>query len=149
MRQHAKTPSAQAKVRIQALLREIGIARQKGICFFAGKEVNGRIHECSGWRNDGELVLQYDHLNPREKNVSFADSRLGLVICKGIHGWKSFSDANKKIYDDAARKYISPAQRKLWRRVENDHKNYPMGAWEWTKCEMALTQELKEIASKK
>ncbi len=147
MRQTSKTPSAIAKKEIQELLRQIGLVKQKGKCFFAGKEISGKIHSycTSKDTKDGHLIMQYDHLNPREKNVSFANPDLGVVICQGVHGWKSFSDTNKKLYDQAVRKYLSPKRRKLWKRVEADQKSYPMSAWDWAKEEIALIQELKTL----
>jgi len=135
MRTTSKTPSAQAKKEIQELLRQVGLKWQKGKCFFEDKEINGKIHsDCSGFApSDGHLILQYDHLNPRERNVSYANPLLGIIVCKGLHGWKSFSDTNKQIYDKAAKKYLHPARKKLWKQVEDDRKSYPMSAWDWQK----------------
>lgn len=146
MRQTSKTPSAQTKKRIQELLRQIGLARQEGICFFSGKEIGGKTHlECTSKQTkDGHIIMQYDHLNPREHNVSFADARLGIVICQGLHGWKSFNDGNKRLYDAAAKHYLPPDIVKLWELVEADRKSHPMGAWEWQKIELALTQDLAQ-----
>lgn len=146
MKKKSNTPSSLAKQEIQRLLREVGLKRQDGLCFFLGKQVGGKRHECSGWANDGHLVLQYDHLNPRERNISYANPDLGVVICKGLHGWKSFSDGNKKLYDKVAMKYLSPARRKLWRRVEADRKSYPMVLWDWQKEIIALKKELTGCA---
>ena len=140
MRTTSKTESAQAKQRIQELLRKIGLQRQKGKCFFEGKVVDYRVHQCSGWRADGELVMQYDHLNSRAYNVSYANPDCGVVICKGLHLWKKY---HKDTYDKAARKYIGKKRRELWDRVADDKKIYPMSAYDWMKCELALKEELK------
>lgn len=147
MRQTAKTPSAQAKKVIQELLRQIGLARQGGECFFLGKWINGKTHAycTSNETKDGHITMQYDHLESRSKNVSYADSRLGVVICQGLHGWKSFNDANKKIYDADIKKYLTPETITLWKRVEDDKKSYPMGIYEWNKTIIALTAELQQL----
>jgi hypothetical protein len=101
------------------------------------------ISACNGYANNGELVLQYDHLNSRAFNVSYADIRLGVILCKGHHGWKHFSDRNKKMYDEIMRKMIEPKRRALWDAVEADRRDYPMGLWDWQKVELALTDQLK------
>ena len=83
------------KDRIQAILRQIAIIRDGG-CVLAPFQGKDGIPHCNGYRKDGELVLQYDHLNSRGFNVSYADARLGVIICKGHHGWKHMTDNNKK-----------------------------------------------------
>lgn len=145
MRKNANTPSALAKVEIQELLRQVGLKWQNGTCFFLGKKIGGKVHSrcTSKETKDGHIVMQYDHLNPRERNVSYANPLLGLVICQGLHGWKSFNDSNKKLYDDAARKYISVERRKLWKKVEEDHKSYLMTLWDWEKEIISLKAELQ------
>ena len=148
MRLHAKTDSAKLKVEIQALLRQIALKRQDGLCFFLGKAIGGRRHAycTSNLTKDGHIVMQYDHLLSRAKNVSFANPDLGVAICQGLHGWKSVSDGNKKLYDIAAKKYVGARIRKLWKRCEDDGGTYPMGAWEWSKEIIWLKTVLKELA---
>lgn len=141
MRQTSLTPTAQSKKRIQALARAIGIVRDGG-CVFRDREINGAPHYCSGWRGDGQVVLQYDHLNSRRFSVSFADVRLGVIICRGLHGWKKW---NKEIYDEAVREVIGPERTALWDIVKKDRKSYLMTSWDWAKVEIALTKDLEEM----
>jgi len=124
-------------------LRAIAILRDGGcVLRFSEIQMEYGIKECSGWRQDGELILQYDHLKSRQFNVSFADIRLGVILCKGHHGWKHFTDANKKLYDRILTKIVGPERAALWERVENYRKTYLMTLWDWQKVEMALKQEL-------
>ena len=92
-----------------------------------------------------DIVLQYDHLNSRGFNVSFADIRLGVILCQGHHAWKTFRA--KKQYDIIVRQIIGPVRAALWDQVEQDSKPYPMSAWDWAKVEIALKQDLEKISS--
>lgn len=66
MRSAAQTPSAQAKKRIQALLRPIAIKRDGG-CILRDYIEAGI---CGGYGpKSGDLILQAEHLNPRERNI--------------------------------------------------------------------------------
>lgn len=132
------------KVRIQSLLRAIAIERDKE-CVLTPFQGKNSIPYCNGYRNDGELVLQYDHLNSRAFNVSFADPRLGVLVCKGHHGWKSFGDNNKKLYDKLIRNIIGTARADLWDKVEQDRRTYPMGRADWLVIEISLRAELNKL----
>lgn len=141
LKRKGSTDTSKTKDRIQALCRQIALIRDGG-CIFDG---NASVGWCNGFKNDGGLVYQYDHLNSRAFNVSFADVRLGVILCKGHHGWKHFSDANKKLYDRLVREIIGPKRTKLWDLVEEDRKIYPMSAWDWAKVEIALTKDLEDL----
>lgn len=73
--------SSKAKERIQALLRSIGLLRDGG-CIFRHYPETG---ECGGYKKDGSLILQFDHLNSRVHAISFSDSRLGVIACLRHH----------------------------------------------------------------
>lgn len=90
----------------------------------------------------GELILQFDHLNSRSFNISYGVSELGVTLCKGHHGWKHFTDRNKKLYDSIIREIISPERVTLWDRVEADRKTYTFTVYDWLNIEAALAQEL-------
>jgi hypothetical protein len=144
LNKNSKTSSSQMKAEIQDLLRRYSLQRDGG-CVFRGIWFNGKVHQCSSNQTkDGHLVLQYDHLNPRERNVSYANPDLGVIICQGLHGWKSFSDYNKQIYDEAVRDIIGPERSSLWDRVKQDHKSYPKSAWDWQKDIIYLKSLLNE-----
>ena len=40
-------------------------------------------HVCSGWRKDGGLIYQADHLIERSNSATYADTRLIVCVCKG------------------------------------------------------------------
>lgn len=143
LRKEGKSPTAQCKKRIQSLLREIAIIRDKH-CFLSNYPESGK---CGGYRNDGELILQYDHLNTRTANSSYGDSRFGVLVCKKHHiYWKPQFPFE---YEKCAIDFIGPKRAELLYKVRADKRSYPMGIYEWSKCELGLIQELKDIMRKK
>src|ERR1700676_2361744 len=114
LRLTSKNPTAQCKDRIQALLRPITILRDGG-CVLRGQ---WGVPICNGYRADGQLVLQFDHLNPRSRNISYGDPRLGVCVCKGHHGWKN---GNKDEYDRLVKVIIGPERSALLERVKADN----------------------------
>ena len=75
------SPSNDIKDEIQGLLRSIAIIRDGG-CVLRDYPQTGK---CGGYTKDGNLILQYDHLNSRTHSISFADERLGVLVCKRHH----------------------------------------------------------------
>jgi hypothetical protein len=73
LRKKSNSPVAECKDRIQALLRAIAIIRDGG-CVLRSPAIQREygIKDCSGWRKDDDVVLQYDHLNSRAFNVRIA-----------------------------------------------------------------------------
>lgn len=140
MRQHAKTPSAEAKVRIQALLRQASIERDGG-CILRDYPVSGA---CGGYApKSGELILQAEHLVSRERSVCFADLRNIVCLCAHHHGhWKQ---RNSSLYWEIIRDHIGPALWTLHKRWRDDQKSYPMSAWDWQKAELALRTDLDAL----
>jgi len=67
----SKAPRAVLKDDIQALLRKLVIARDKGCVL---RDVRG-IPPCSGYTNNGELILQAEHLVTRSSTNYFGDPR--------------------------------------------------------------------------
>lgn len=129
------------KENIQDLVREIVILRDDGCVF---KKEPGHI--CSGFAKDGHLILQADHLITRGNSGTFADTRLIVCVCKGIHGWKSVgSNMRKAEYDIRVKKLISPDRLELW--DEWDKKKYQttrMTAYDWKLEIVNLKNELAE-----
>src|SRR5450755_1339404 len=135
MRRTAQTPSAQAKKRLQALLREIAIRRDGG-CVLRNYVEAGL---CGGYGpKSGMLILQAEHLNTRERNVSYGDMRNIVCLCQRHHGY--FKPQNGALYWDLIRKHIGEERWAWLQRVIADRKSYPMGIYEWGKVEMALKQ---------
>jgi hypothetical protein len=117
LKKKSTSPTAQIKGNIQALLREIVIIRD-GCCIL--RDLPARIRyfyevpDCNGYRKDGELILQADHLITRENNATYADSRLVVCVCQGHHGWKSIAgNMRKPQYDAIVRVLLPPSRRSV------------------------------------
>lgn len=143
LRKNSKSPVAQCKVSIQALLREIAIRRDGGCILRTYPEAGA----CGGYGpKSGKLILQAEHLNTRERNISFGDMRNIVCLCQRHHGY--FKQQNGALYWDLVRRHIGPERWEWLRRVIADRKTYPMGIYEWAKIEMALKQDIRKTALK-
>jgi len=143
LRRKSLSEIARCKSRIQDTLRQLAIHRDEG-CVLRNIATQEGLKQCSGFRKDGKLILQYDHLISRTRNISYAELDLGVILCKGHHGWKSFTDDNSKRYDEVIKKVLSQDRLKKWERFKNDRKSYSYGEYEWRVIEIILKQELKE-----
>lgn len=123
--------TATTKRRIQALLREIVIARD-GTCILRPQ------------RRCTDSVLQADHLITRANSATFGDTRLVVCVCRSCHGWKSLgSNMRKAQYDALVKTLISPARVSLWERAEEElWRPHPARAADWALTEVALQAEL-------
>lgn len=137
---------ALVKDRIQGLARQIVIKRDGG-CIL--RHIAGRhpgFPQCGGYRSDGELVLQADHLVTRANAATYADTRLIVCLCRDHHGWKSLgNNARKAEYDELVRAILPPERVKLWDDAEafaRRHQPTRMTLWDWQKTELALNNEL-------
>jgi hypothetical protein len=137
--------TAVVKRDIQYLLREIVIARDQG-CILRDLHYDG-IPECNGYANNGQLILQADHLVTRSNSATFADTRLIVCVCKGHHAWKSLgSNARKKEYDELVRTLISPERVKLWDECERDSwRPVRTTTYDWQLQLAALRQEWRQM----
>src|SRR3990167_7195154 len=79
LNQHAKTDTAECKVRIQAILRDIVIIRDKHCVYGTHPEAT----PCD------ETVMQCDHLVSRARPHLYHDTEDVVLVCKKHHGWKS------------------------------------------------------------
>jgi hypothetical protein len=130
--------TADLKQEIQDLVREIVIIRDGG-CILR----NYPGHVCSGFANDGHLILQADHLITRGNSATYADTRLIVCVCKGLHGWKKW---NEKEYDAIIRTVISPERVALWDRCHAArYTPTRTGAYDWKMAIAALKQELRAL----
>lgn len=141
LRKKSKQPAALAKDEIQNLLRQLAILTY-GECWVKQAGIT-EMGEC----ND---VLQYDHLETRAKNISYADFRLGVLVCKRHH-WYHGSPRKEQVtrYEELARGFIGKERAALWDRVRADNRAYPMGAYEWTKIIWDLKQRIKSVDNSK
>lgn len=110
-----KSDTAQLKQAIQDELLRIVLKRDGG-CFLNGKFG----HVCSGWRKDGTVVHQADHLIERSNSATYADPRLVVCVCKGIHAWKHFKKSNHDQYNAWVRQLLPPDRVTLWDACERD-----------------------------
>lgn len=132
--------TAKTKERIQALVRSIVILRDGG-CIL--RDVYG-VPACNGYRKDGGMIYQADHLVSRGNSATFGDTRLIVCVCKGHHGWKSVgSNLRKAEYDAVVKKLLSPQRLALWELAEAERfKPQPQ---DWALIEIALKQELSTL----
>lgn len=132
--------TATLKREIQATLREVVIARDGG-CFLRNyeNEITPQFRQCGGYRNDGELILQAEHLHTRSNARSFSDSRLVVCACQRHHIYYKAQHSDE--YNTLAKKYIGEKNTKLWESVKNDYSPHKVDL----KLELlALKQELKK-----
>jgi len=128
--------TADQKREIQALLRLIGIARDGG-CIFRNYPESGA---CGGYRKDGELILQFDHLHSRVHAISFSDSRLGIIACKRHHiFWKKQYSGE---YEKIAREVIGKKRCELLDMVREDRGTHKV---DLKLAIIALEKELREV----
>lgn len=135
--------TAEVKRNIQALLRLLAIQRDGGCVLRHYPEAGA----CAGYRNDGELILQAEHLHGRQHSVSFADMRNIVLLCRHHHG--HFKPEEPLLYWSLIRRHIGE-QRWAWlQRVIGDNRPYPMRLGDWLAAEIALTAELASIQQAK
>jgi len=140
-----QSTSSELKREIQATLREIVILRDGG-CFlrkFQGK-ITPQYRNCGGFRKDGNLILQAEHLHTRAKAISFSDSRLVVCVCQRHHIYykPQFSDE----YNKLAKEFIGKERSNLWDKVSEDRLSHKIDL----KLELiALKQELKKLQENK
>jgi hypothetical protein len=131
------------KREIQDVVREIVIKRDGGCIFrFIAGAPDGPP-DCNGYRNDGELILQADHLITRANSGTYAEPRLIVCVCKGHHGWKKW---HEREYNALVRILLPPDRMKLWDACERDSWKPNRGAaYNWSLTLAALKQELSQM----
>lgn len=144
LRQISKSPTALMKTEIQATLREIVIIRDGG-CFLRHykDQVNPQYRECGGYRKDGKLILQAEHLHTRSNASSFSDPRLVVCVCQRHHIY--YKPQHSAEYNKLAREYIGPKNAQLWDRVIEDR--FRAHKVDLALELVALRQELKKLST--
>ena len=124
------------KDEIQALLRQIVIKRDGGCVLRYIPEAG----TCGGYKKDGNLIFQAEHLISRSHNVSFADLRNIVCLCKYHHGyWKP---QNSRLYWELIEKIVGEERWAWIKKTEADKKPYKMN---WILIQLALKQELNKM----
>lgn len=96
---------------------------------------------CGGYRNDGELILQAEHLHTRSNASSFSDSRLVVCVCQRHHIY--YKPQHSVEYNELARDFIGKKNAQLWDRVKEDRTPHKVDL----KLELlALKQEYKILS---
>lgn len=142
LKKKSTSESAVAKDNIQALLRAIVIIVDGGCVLRHYSEAG----PCSGWRQDGELILQAEHLVTRGNSVSYGDLRNIVCLCRDHH--LSFKPTYGRIYWELIERYVGPERWAWIKRVEAEeraHKPYRFTAYEWQKIEMYLRSLLSKL----
>lgn len=138
LKRKSQSATALIKDEIQALLRLIVIKRDGG-CILRHYPETG---QCGGYRQDGELILQAEHLHTRSNSVSFADSRLVVCLCMRHHIFYKPQHADE--YYRIVKKHIGKARTKLLEAVQQDYRAYKM---DWQLEKLALGKELKKLST--
>ena len=121
---------SKVKKAIQAKLREKAIERDK-TCVIGQNgsllPLNWRV--CGERRQDGEIIVQAEHLVGRANSASYGDMDNIVLLCKRHHFY--FKTQHAALYWDIIRKYIGE---KRWAKVqkwEHDHTPHHFVVSEW------------------
>lgn len=133
-----QSDTAELKREIQALLRQIVMIRDGG-CILRHYPMTG---QCGGYRNDGELILQAEHLHTRSNSASYADHRLVVCLCKRHHIF--YKPQHPSEYYAVVEEYIGEERVKLLKSVQSDQRPHKM---DWKIEKLALEQYLKKLST--
>jgi len=100
---------------IQDILRKIVIIRDGGCILRHYPEAGS----CGGYRKDGQLILQAEHLHTRSNAASFSDTRLVVCLCQRHHGYYKPQHADE--YFKIVRKHIGKERSDLLTKVQEDY----------------------------
>lgn len=117
---------------IQALVREIAIKRDGG-CVLRNFPEAG---PCGWLRNDGQLILQAEHLVTRSNSASYGDMR--NIVCLCAHHHSHFKPQFSRLYWSLIRKIIGKVRWDWVERVEADKTPHKV---DWKLVKLALQQE--------
>lgn len=136
--------TSELKREAQSILRAIVISRDKG-CILRNyeNELNPQYRECGGYRKDGEMILQAEHLHTRSNASSFADTRLVICLCQRHHIY--YKPQHSDEYYRIVRKHIGKERSDLLDRVQQDRSPHKQ---DLRLDILALKQELKKYEKK-
>ena len=125
LRKSSKSPLAQIKKDIQALVREIAI-KIYGTCVLSKYPETGA---CGYYTKSGNLVLQAEHLVSRERNFCFGDMRNIVLLCWRHHfKWKP---KNSRRYWELIREIIGEKRWAWYLIADEDRKTHIMKLADW------------------
>ena len=138
LRRLSDSPTAVIKRNIQELLRELAIRRDGGCILRHYPEAGA----CGGYRQDGELIVQAEHLNSRINAVSYGDMRNIVLLCRHHHiDWKP---QHSRTYWRLIHLHIGPVRSAWLDRVEADRSAHRFYVSDWKAIEISLRAELKK-----
>lgn len=128
--------TSETKRSIQALLRE-GVILRDGGCILRHYSHTGA---CGGYRNDGELILQAEHLHTRSNSASFSDMRLVVCLCRRHH--IQYKPQYPEEYYKTVKRHIGPERTALLVRVQEDRTPHKV---DFKMEEIALKQQVEKM----
>lgn len=134
LRRKGKSANTTVKDQIQAALRTKVILRDGG-CLLRNHPQAGA---CGGYNNEGDLILQAEHLNGRANSISFAELDNVICLCKFHHIF--FKKQNPALYWVLVRERIGLDR---WLKVEawiKDRKPHKLYQSDWEDALAALTK---------
>jgi len=133
-----QTEPAELKRDIQAIIREMAIIIDGG-CFLRHYPEAG---QCSGFRKDGELILQAEHLITRGNTATFGDMRNIVCICRHHHG--HFKPEQGMLYWELVRRYVGEKRWKWIQLAEADKSPHKV---DLKLLKVVLEQDLNKMKS--
>ncbi len=136
----AKKPSSpQLKKQIQALLRKRAIERD-GSCIVGQHRalLPQNWHVCGPLRQDGEIIVQAEHLVGRASSASYGNMDNIVLLCMRHHF--HFKKQHGALYWEIVRKHIGE---KRWEQVQQ----WEADSWKPTRMFTADWLSLKEALS--
>ncbi len=131
---HSST--AEIKRDIQATIRQLGLLRDGGCVL---RNYPAEAGGCGGFRNDGGMIYQAEHLVTRSNSASFGDMRNIIILCRNHHMY--FKPQHSSLYWDIVRKHIGEERWKWFIKMRDD--TTPMRSTDWKLVKLVLEADLK------
>jgi len=143
LRVKGHSTSALLKEDIQALIRTLAIARDGGcVLRHYSSEIIPQYQECGGYRKDGEMILQAEHLVTRSNSSTFGNMRNIITLCQRHHIY--YKPQYSKEYWDIVRKHVGEETWEWLERVRQDRTPHKM---DWKLVKIVLEQEAKKLST--
>ena len=136
LRKKSKSETATIKYEIQALIREIGIITDGGCVLRKYSEAGA----CGGYRNDGQLILQAEHLITRSNSNTYGDMRNIVILCRHHHG--HFKPQNSLLYWKLIERYVGHIRWAWIQMALADNRPYKV---DWKLIKIALQNTLNKL----
>ena len=130
----SKSEATALRDEIQAILRQLGLIRDGGCVLRHYPEAG----DCGGYRKDGELILQAEHLHTRSNNATFAEMKNIVILCKRHHFF--FKPQYGMLYWILIRKHIGEARWNWLESARQDKRPYKI---DFKLIKLGLEQDLR------